>query len=61
MTLSPLEWKKGNLVSVYKKSDKQCLRNRRPISILPVCIKSLEKLIFSEMLTSFDENNIVSP
>ena len=29
--LFPLEWKKPNLVPVYKKGDKQCLKNFRPV------------------------------
>ena len=57
----PLEWKKANLVPVYKKDDKQCLKNYRPVSLLPICDKSFEKLIFNEMFMFFNENNLISP
>ena len=57
----PLEWKKANLVPVYKKYDKQCLENYRPVSLLPICDKSFEKLIFNEMFMFFNENNLISP
>ena len=43
------EWKKGNVVPIQKKYDKQCLKNYRPISLLPICGKIFEKLIFNEM------------
>ena len=56
----PLEWKKANLVPVYKKDDKQCLKNYRPVSLLPICDKSFEKLIFNEMFMFFNENNLIS-
>ena len=59
--LFPLEWKKANLVPVYKKGDKQCLINYCPVSLLPICGKIFEKLIFNEMFKFFNENNLISP
>ena len=47
--LFPLEWKKANLVPIYKKGDKQCFINYRPVSLLPICSKIFEELIFNEM------------
>ena len=37
----PSEWKKANVVLVHKKSDKQSLKNYRPIH----CCQSLEKIL----------------
>ena len=45
----PSEWKKGNVVPIHKKNDRQCLENYRPVSLLPICSKILESLIFNEM------------
>ena len=45
----PSEWKKGNIVAVHKKSDKQNINNYRPVSLLPICGKIFERLIFNEM------------
>ena len=53
--------KKGNVVPVFKKGDKQILKNYRPISLLPVCGKIFEKLIFNEMFKYFIENDLISP
>ena len=55
-----LEWKKSNVVSVHKKGDKQCLKKYRPVSLLPICGKILERLIFNEMFRFFIENNLIS-
>ena len=57
----PNDWKKGNVVPVFKKTDKQILKNYRPISLLPVCGKIFEKLIFNEMFKCFIENDLISP
>ena len=49
------EWKKANVVLVHKKVNKQSLENYRPISLLPICSKILERLIYNEMFTFFTE------
>ena len=56
-----LECKKANLLSVYKKVDKQCLKSYRPVSLLAICVKIFEKLIFNKMFKFFNENNLISP
>ena len=57
----PNDWKKGNVVPVFKKGDKQILKNYRPISLLPVCGKIFEKLIFNKIFKFFIENDLISP
>ena len=59
--LFPSEWKKGNIVPIHKKGDKQVLKNYRPVSLLPICGKVFEILIFNEMFSFLLENNLVSP
>ena len=53
--------KKANVVPVHKKGNKQSLENYRPISLLPICSKIFERLIYNEMFTFFTENDLISP
>ena len=57
----PHEWKKANVVPVHKKGNKQSLKNYRPISLLPICSKIFERLIYNEIILFFTENNLISP
>ena len=56
----PSDWKKGSIVPVHKKNDKQCLNNYRPISLLPICSKIFERLIFNEMFGFLIEIDLIS-
>ena len=47
--LFPFKWKIKNIVSTYKTGAKQCLKEYRPVSLLPICGKILKKLIFDKM------------
>ena len=44
----PSEWKKA-IVPIHKKGDKQTLESYLPMSLLPICGKILERLMFNEM------------
>lgn len=33
------EWKQGNVDPIHKKYEKQCLKDYRPVSLLPICEK----------------------
>ena len=57
----PNDWKKGNVVPVFKKGNKKILKNYRSISLFPVCGKIIEKLIFNEMFKFFIANDLISP
>ena len=50
----------ANVVPIYKKGDKQCLENYRPVSLLSICGKIFERLIFNEMVRFLIENNLIS-
>ena len=67
----PYIWKKSNIISVHKKSEKQLVKNYRPISLLPIFGKILEKIcpsdscknqllaITHEIFEAFDCNPLV--
>ena len=49
-----------NVVPIHKKGNKQILKNYRPILILPVTGKILERLQYDGMIEFFTENNLIS-
>ena len=57
----PDQWKKTNIVPIHKKVDKQLLKNYRPVSLLLICGKVFECIIFNDLLKYFKENNLLSP
>ena len=59
--LFPSNWKKGNIVPIREKGDKQILKNYRPVSLPPTCGKIFERLIFNELFDFLLKNNLISP
>ena len=57
----PGQWKNVNIVPIHKKCDKQLLKNYRPVSLLPICGKVIERIIFNDLFKYFKENNILFP
>ena len=56
----PFEWKKANVVPIHKKTDQQCVKNYKPVFLLPICSKVLERIIYNTIFTYFMENNLIS-
>ena len=55
-----LNEKKGNITPIHKKGHKQNIKNYRPVSLLPICGKIFERLIFNEMFIYFSANKLTS-
>ena len=47
-----------NVVPISKKGDKQVVDNYRPVSLLPIFSKILERLIFNSLFEFLHENNL---
>ena len=56
----PQSWKRGNVIPVHKKNSKQDIKNYRPISLLPICGKILEKIIFDDLYNHIFSNNLIT-
>ena len=48
----PSDWKKGNIVLVHKKSNKQNIKSYRPVSLLAIYGKIFERLFSTKYLGS---------
>ena len=57
----PQEWKKANVVPVHKKNDKQLVKNYRPISLLPICGKIFERILYNSLFDFLNQNDLISP
>ena len=55
----PGTWKLANVTPIFKKGDKQLIKNYRPIS-LPICGKIFEKIIFNNLYSYLNANNLVT-
>lgn len=51
--------KHSKVVPLFKAGDKQDPSNYRPVSILPVLSKVFEKIILNQMLSHFNQNNLL--
>ena len=59
-SIYPDSWKLANVTPIYKKNDKQSIKNYRPISLLPICGKIFEKIIFNNLYNYFNTNNLIT-
>ena len=53
-------WKVANVTPIYKKGDKQLAKNYRPISLLPICGKIFEKIVFGQLYSYLSGNGLLT-
>ena len=53
-------WKLANVTPIFKKGDKQLIKNYRPISLLPICGKMFEQIIFNKLYSYLNGNNLIT-
>ena len=56
----PSNGKKANVTLDHKNNNKQLIESYHPISLMPVCGKILEWLIYNKMFKFFFENELIS-
>ena len=56
----PDDWKYANVTPIHKKSDKQVVKNYRPISLLPVCAKMFENFLLKNIYNHLISKNLLT-
>ncbi len=56
----PEEWKKAKIVPIFKKGERRELGNYRPVSLLPVLSKVMEKVMVKQMMEFFETNGLMN-
>ena len=59
-SIYPDIWKLANVTPIHKKEDKQLVKNYRPISLLPICGKIFEKIIFNNLYSYLNANKLLT-
>ena len=57
----PAEWKRANVIPLYKGGDLTNVSNYRPISLLPLPGKLIEKIIHAQVSNFLNDNHILTP
>ena len=57
----PEIWKKANVVPIYKKEDKNLIKNYHPIILLPIFGKLFERVIYNFLFNYFLRNKHFTP
>ena len=55
----PSPWKQAKVVPLLKKGDPLSAKNYRPVSLLPIFSKILERVIFNQLISYLDSNDLV--
>ena len=59
-SIYPHLWKIANVTPGFRKGDKQLLQNYRPISLLPICGKIFEKIIFINLYSYLTASRLIT-
>ena len=59
--VSPDIWKRSQIIPTYKKNDKRCINNYRPVSLLPICGKIFERILYNPLFLYLESNNLLTP
>ena len=60
MGILTLDWKTAHLSPIFKKGDKQQPGNYRPLSLMSVACKVVERLMKKKIMTFLEDNKLLS-
>ena len=60
MGVVPSQWKHARVTPIYKSGDKTCMENYRPISVIPIFAKNMEKVVYNQIHDYLTNNAILS-
>ena len=55
----PNDFKIAKVNPLFKKGDRNCESNYRPVSVLPVISKTIERIVFDQLHSYLDKNNLI--
>ena len=55
----PSDWKEAKVIPVYKSGTKSNMNNYRPISIISIMAKTMDKLVHKQIYSYLQHNNIL--
>ena len=53
--------KRSHIIPTYKKKDKRCINNYRPVLLLPICGKIFECILYNPLFLFLENNNLLNP
>ena len=56
----PQDWQKANVTAFFKKGDKTNPANYRPVSLTCIACKSMEHIVFSQIMNHLDNHKILA-
>ena len=57
----PSQWKVAKIIPLYKKEDPLDVKNYRPVALLPILSKVLEKIVFMQISQYLEANCLIHP
>ena len=57
----PTVWKKSKIIPLHQKEDLLNPKNYRPVAIIPIFSKILERVVFNQMIGYIDTNHLIHP
>ena len=57
----PVAWKRSKVIPLHKKEDLLNPKNYRPVAIIPILSKVMERVVFNQMVAFITENKLIHP